>query len=214
MARRVRTGRPHLTAYLRPPCRRMLNAYYAGPLLEFMHAGRATCLAPLVPSDTLECFSNNRVGNELPCGLAHAAVAASAGPPLQPAFIMSLSCQAALFFKSLGVYGPRRAPLSWQQERGVWRPGTAKTDKATIACAALTSYVSTGLIGSNGTPSQLGMLLSCCLAYHNLPLPCRVLALAADALPNSTEMLPLLHRLRDDPDAVPHVVALRLAMPG
>ena len=62
------------------------------------------------------------------------------------------------------------------------------------------------------------MLLSCCLAYHGLPLPRRVPALlaSAEALPRVAELLPLLHahRRRLDPAAPPHAVALQLGLGG
>ena len=165
---------------------RLLKAYYAGPVLRAMHAGLTTGPAALaLPS-------------------ARSSIGVSIAPPLQPAFVTSINCMAALSLDSLGFSGRRRAPVPSE-------------DRAAVARAALVSYLSTGLVGSSGAPAQLGALLSSCLAYHNLPLPRRVPALmtAAEGLPYSAEMLPLLSRLRDDPDAPPHTIAaLQIAMLG
>ena len=141
----------------------------------------------------------------------------SSGPPLQPAFITSLCCQATLFFSLLGFEQSTQPGL----QPGLQLASTdadADADAATCAArAALASYLATALISTAGVPAQVSVLLSCFLSYHGLPLPSRIPALVAvGKLVRAPEMLPFLYRqqLAHEPDSSPHVVALHLAMLG
>ena len=133
----------------------------------------------------------------------------TSGPPLQPAFITSLCCQATLFFSSLGFEQSMQPGLQLASSRA---------DAETRASrAVLASYLSTGLVSAAGVPAQVSVLLSCFLSYHGLPLPSRIPArVAADKLARSPEMLPYLYwqQLAHAPDSLPDVVALHLAMLG
>ena len=133
----------------------------------------------------------------------------TSGPPLQPAFITSLCCQATLFFSSLGFEQSMQPGLQLASSRA---------DAETRASrAVLASYLSTGLVSAAGVPAQVSVLLSCFLSYHGLPLPSRIPArVAADKLVRSPEMLPYLYwqQLAHAPDSLPDVVALHLAMLG
>ena len=149
----------------------------------------------------------------------------SSGPPLQPAFITSLCCQATLFFSSLGFEQSTQPGLQPGLQPSL-QPGLqlastdadADADAATRAArAALASYLATALVSTAGVPAQVSVLLSCFLSYHGLPLPSRIPALvAAGKLVHAPEMLPFLYRqqLAHEPDSSPHVVALHLAMLG
>ena len=131
----------------------------------------------------------------------------TSGPPLQPAFITSLCCQATLFFSSLGFEQSMQPGLQLASSRA---------DAETRASrAVLASYLSTGLVSAAGVPAQVSVLLSCFLSYHGLPLPSRIPArVAADKLVRSPEMLPYLYwqQLAHAPDSLPDVVALHLPM--
>merc|ERR1719345_148898 len=80
---------------------RLLKAYYAGPVLRAMHA------SPAMSSAMHASPATGPAALALPPARSSADVGIA--PPLQPAFVTSISCLAALSLDSLGVSGRRGA---------------------------------------------------------------------------------------------------------